>query len=197
MLTAKTASDQTEYVFAVPNAGTWTVADVTTGKSKTVVIERVGQNETISLAELYVFQHNVGFVNGFSGKYLSYGGGQNFITNITDTDYIKVTQEGFNTIMIQEPIDEFLGQYSKVNMTLKQTYGVAGMTFGVVNTLRTQTYLTEKSFGSEGQVQVIADVSKNDSVITISAPLDKVKAPAYLAANVCHTRGEVYNIWLD
>lgn len=197
VLTAKTTSDQTDYVFAVPNAGTWTVADVTKGKSKIVVIERAGQNETISLAELYVFQHNVGFVNGFSGKYLSYGGGQNFIKDLTDTDSLKVTQEGFNTIMIQEPIDEFLGQYSKVNMALKQTYGTIGMTLGVVNILRTQTFLEGGTFGNEGQVQVTADVSKNNSLITISAPLDNVKSFAYLAVNVCHSRGEIYDIWLD
>ena len=197
VLTAKTTSDQTEYVFAVPNAGTWTVADVTKGKSKEVSITKPGQNETISLAELYVFQRNVGFVNGFSGKYLSYGGGQNFIKDLTDTDSLKVTQEGFNTIMIQEPIDEFLGQYSKVNMALKQTYGTIGMTLGVVNILRTQTFLEGGTFGNEGQVQVTADVSKNNSLITISAPLDNVKSFAYLAVNVCHSRGEIYDIWLD
>ena len=194
---AKTTSDQTEYVFAVPNAGTWTVADVTRGKAKDVPITKPGQFESISLAELYVFQRNVGFADGFSGKYLSYGGGQNFIKDLTDTDSIKVPQEGFNTIMIQEPIDESLGQYSKVNMTLKQTYGSIGMTFGVINTLRTQTFLEGGTFGNEGQVQVTADVSKNNSLITISAPLDNVKAPAYLAANVCHSRGEIYDIWLD
>ena len=47
VLTAKTTSDQTEYVFAVPNAGTWVVDEVTNNKSEEVSIEKAGQFKNV------------------------------------------------------------------------------------------------------------------------------------------------------
>ena len=70
VLTAKTTSDQTNYVFAVPNAGTWTVADVTKGKSETRHITKAGQFESINIAELVLFNNGVvdAITGGFEGS---------------------------------------------------------------------------------------------------------------------------------
>ena len=62
VLTAKTTSDQTDYVFAVPNAGTWTVA--AGAKSKSFNIIKEGQFETANFSELVLFDNGV--VDGIS-----------------------------------------------------------------------------------------------------------------------------------
>lgn len=197
VLTAKTTSDQTDYVFAVPNAGTWTVADVTKGKSKEVSITKPGQNEVVNLAQHYIFQNGNGFVNGFTAKLWTYAGGSNGSIDITDADSIKITTTSFPFVMIQQNLNTLVSEYSVASMRMKQTSGTKGVAFGALSNLRNQSDTTKQGTLSNSQAEVASDTSKNNNIITISFPLDNVKAPAYLAANWNGCQGEIYDIWLE
>lgn len=63
-LKAKNTSGQ--WVFAIPEAGTWTVtaADGTNTKSQSVSITKEGQFESVNLATYYLFKSGVGLQNG-------------------------------------------------------------------------------------------------------------------------------------
>lgn len=196
-LKAKTTSDQTSYVFAVPNVGTWTVKDVTKNKTKTVNITKAGQTEIVNLAQYYIYQEGIGFVNGFTAKEWHYGGGTNSSTDITDTNFIKITSTAYPFIMIQQNLDALVSEYSLACMRLKQTSGTNGVAFGALASLHNQPMTTKQGTFTSSQAEVASDTSKNNAIITISFPLGNVKAPAYLASNWNGCLGEIYDIWLE
>ena len=71
-LTAKTTSGQ--WVFAIPEAGTWTVTSTANdgsgnSKSQSVSITTEGQSESVELSyDYYIFKSGEGFKNGHTGK---------------------------------------------------------------------------------------------------------------------------------
>jgi hypothetical protein len=192
-LTAKTTSGQ--WVFAVPEAGTWTVTSGT--KSKSVSITKEGQFETVNLAQEYLFKENEGVVSewdallgGYSQaavtaqKMTLFGGDAVYnSSSAAVTTNNAVNLDGFTKLIFDMQTDMVANQgaYAWVGVSAKKfTRGPESSTISKSNSAA----YTELSATNRDRVVVdISDLSGNYYVFAAS---DGMKIET-----------TVYNVWLE
>ena len=204
VLTAKTTSDQTDYVFAVPNAGTWTVTDVTKGKSKDVPITKPGQAEIVNLAEFILFDAgDLGESGGWDklvrassnlktftvGSQIlvlsdQYAGGQNMPSAYYVVCYAKKQQK--------------LGDYSKLKVRFDETTatGFLAVNPAIPTTLDTFSGDYKKKFAAT------QDFETSSANQTVTLDVSSVNVDGYVAIIVNGTSGSsnptaISKVWLE
>ena len=201
VLTAKTTSDQTDYVFAVHEAGTWTVADVTKDKSKDVPITKPGQAEIINLAEFILFDagdlgESGGWDKNASGNLKvftvgsqililsdSYAGGSNIPSSQYTTCYTKKPQK--------------LGDFAKLKVRFDETTATG---FLAVN----PTIPARETFSTNYKTKFAAtqDFETSSANQTVTLDVSSVNVDGYVAIIVNGTSGSnnptaISKVWLE
>lgn len=190
-LTAKNTSGQ--WVFAIPEAGTWTVTstDGTNTKSQSVSITKEGQWESVELSyRYYLFKEGSGAQNGFTFNATNPGVFSISNSKITFNTNIALS----NVVSVTPTID--LSAYSVLNFELKCTgrYGGSGggydVTFGVGSNAPTN----DSNPGSwTAKLADIYDESRKNHSVDVSS----VSSAQYVKFWAYATTGEIYNIWLE
>ena len=153
-LTAKNTSGQ--WVFAIPETGTWTV---TAGaKSKSVTISKEGQFESVELNTYYIFKSGEGFKNGYTSTGVI--GTANVATDLSYIDVPKPSTYSVARGYITPDID--LTKYStlkvEVELSKADTTGRFGLVSGNGNlptSGATGTFAATLGLGTELNVRVV------------------------------------------
>ena len=161
-LTAKTTSGQ--WVFAIPEAGTWTVTatDGTETASETVEITAEGQSVNVELSyDLYIF--NNGVVSGytFSEKHDQTGSTLSVDSVIT----AHCGAYSWQLVYSDQMLD--LSEYSTMQVVIERTAGSAPITNVGINTTLAMDgtgFAASTSFsGISGKTTITVDISKVNS----------------------------------
>lgn len=186
VLTAKNTSGQ--WVFAVPEEGTWKV--VAGDRSKDVIITGEGQFESVNLYRFYIFEEGKGVssefaVNSVDTQYSGFAVSKDKIIWNTNTNID-------NALWLTPQTD--LTAYTKLNFELR------------CNTRNNNGYITigagsapSGSYASINQgtwaasVANIWDTNRSIQAVDISA----VNSAQYMKLYAHWAAGEIYNIWLE
>lgn len=189
-LTAKTTSGQ--WVFAIPEPGTWTV--MSGDRSEDIEITAEGQFETVNIASFYVFKSGSGFAEGYSliGTSYAYPSIYDWSPNITD-EYIENSDGGDVTWGVAEPID--LSEYKTLKARVLLSYvglnNGAKMILGVSTTVLEGTTSPDMEASSE-----IGSESVNKETV-ISLDISNINGSYYVNWDMNYTKNKVYDLWLE
>lgn len=196
-LTAKTTSGQ--WVFAIPEAGTWTVTatDGTNSKSQSVSITAEGQFESVALSyRFYVFKSGEGLADGFTLKNTNPPYADMAMPSVS-AEKISFTgtgtTAGSGAFFIEPPMD--VSSYTKIcfDVELSYNYGnIYGAYFGIGSTnaidLTSANTMTAKAHIDNG-------IHPRQ---TVSAPFSSgITTKQYIKAMNSYSAGAIYNIWLE
>lgn len=190
-LTAKTTSGQ--WVFAIPEAGTWTVTatDGTSSKSESVSITKEGQWESVELSyRYYLFKEGSGAQNGFTFNAVDTGLFSVSASKIVFSDNNAL----YNSVWATPTLN--LSKYSTLKFELQ-----------CGNRWDSDRYVTvgvgrNAPSGSSGNVNPGDWTAKTGNIYettraVYSVDVSTLTSALYVKLYADAITGEVYNIWLE
>ena len=192
--TFKSKTTTGQWVFAIPEAGTWTVTatDGTNTKSQSVSITSEGQFESVVLSyRYYLFKSGSGVADGltFNQCITSVGGTPG---TVTDEKIIWSTAKAFgNQIYFTPTID--ISKYKKLVFDLICTDRWSTdytASVGVGNT-------APSGQSNEGNWSAKTSGIYNTTRTEVSVDVSSVSGTQYVKLCANAITGEVYNIWLE
>lgn len=204
-LTAKTTSGQ--WVFAIPEAGTWTVTAGT--KSKSVAITTEGQFESVNLAEIVLYDGENGGVSTLAGSFIylrdsdtadesgykiTFNTNNMVLPGVYNYTRFNALATG-NKIDLSEAKTLYLSYTAAHNSTDSSSSNNSSTTqyFGVTTTSLSNNTTSKPTSSAAAKVN-IADAA---SEATISLDISSISDSCHVFVESVSRRITVYRIWAE